>query len=442
MRRIATGGGGQARVEPSWVRLPRWPRSCSRPAAARSSTCPTHCAAYSGRVDLAPLDVVVTLDTSSSTDQETSDGQRKIDVPRAALADCATSTRPPSARAHPPGHEAIVLLATDGFLTACDAVTPPRAPRPIEGIPAVAAAAAGAEASVPTFVLGAFAAIEVQTARQQLSFVARAGGSAGAQVLETDGDLTGRFLSFAPRLAPGSRRAPPSWSTVAATQSRRRERVDTRCAARATWRRSVAACAPAVTSPPAAPVVRRLRQHEVRTSRGQRRDRTHHRDGFPPLPLLCLANTRAPGPRAEILDRARVHREPPLMPSWAEIQEYARSKYILQHDEENWFSLIFEYDSGRTHRINVRKYAAFDEEWIEFLAMVCKGNEMPPKVALRKNHDLVIGALALDKDDDYVLVHNAPLATLDLPEFERPLHVIARTADSLEKDYSEGHDDF
>jgi hypothetical protein len=130
------------------------------------------------------------------------------------------------------------------------------------------------------------------------------------------------------------------------------------------------------------------------------------------------------------------------MPSWSEIQEYARSKYILQNDEESWFALVFEYDSGRTQKIRVGKFTAFDEEWIEFRSIVCKGDEMSPKVALRKNADFVIGALALDSDDDYVFLHSAPLATLDLPEFERPLHVIARTADSLEKDYSEGKDDW
>jgi hypothetical protein len=130
------------------------------------------------------------------------------------------------------------------------------------------------------------------------------------------------------------------------------------------------------------------------------------------------------------------------MPSWAEIQEYARSKYILQNDEDTWFALVFSYDNGRTQKIRVGTFTAFDEPWIEFRSVVCKGAEMPAKVALRKNADFVIGSLALDGDDDYVMVHNAPLATLDPEEFDRPLRVIARTADSLEKDYSEGNDDW
>lgn len=130
------------------------------------------------------------------------------------------------------------------------------------------------------------------------------------------------------------------------------------------------------------------------------------------------------------------------MPSWTEIQEHARSKYTLDNDEDDWFALVFSYDSGRTQKIRVSRFTAFDEEWIEFRSVVCKGDEMPPKVALRKNADFVVGSLALDGDGDYVFLHNACLATLDLPEFERPLHVIASTADKLETDYSEGNDDW
>ncbi|MCB9558298.1 MAG: hypothetical protein H6707_19430 [Deltaproteobacteria bacterium] len=130
------------------------------------------------------------------------------------------------------------------------------------------------------------------------------------------------------------------------------------------------------------------------------------------------------------------------MPSWNEIQQYARSKYKLSYDEENRFALVFGLDGDRSQQIWVSKFEAFDEEWIEFRSVVCKGAEMPGKVALRKNANLVIGALALDSDDDYVLLHNAPLGTMDMVEFERPLHVLAKCADDLEKDYSEGSDDW
>ncbi|MCB9780310.1 MAG: hypothetical protein H6742_17225 [Alphaproteobacteria bacterium] len=124
------------------------------------------------------------------------------------------------------------------------------------------------------------------------------------------------------------------------------------------------------------------------------------------------------------------------MPSWEEIQQYARSNYKLAEDEENWFSLVFGYDSGRSQKIWVRKFEAMDGEWLEFRSVVCKLDEMTPIVALRKNRQFVVGSLGLDKDDDYVFIHNAPLDSMDLDEFERPLHVVAHTADQLESQYA------
>jgi len=130
------------------------------------------------------------------------------------------------------------------------------------------------------------------------------------------------------------------------------------------------------------------------------------------------------------------------MPSWTDIQQYARSKYTLAEDNEDIFSLVFRLPSERTQKIWVHKFEAFEEDWIEFRSVVCKFDELSPKIALRKNSSLVIGSLALDGDGDYVLLHNAPLATMDMDEFERPLHIIAHTADDLEKDYSEGDDEW
>ena len=47
------------------------------------------------------------------------------------------------------------------------------------------------------------------------------------------------------------------------------------------------------------------------------------------------------------------------MPSWTEIQEFARSKYVLSRDEVDWFSLTFGFDDGRSQLIRIRCFNAF-----------------------------------------------------------------------------------
>ena len=51
------------------------------------------------------------------------------------------------------------------------------------------------------------------------------------------------------------------------------------------------------------------------------------------------------------------------------------------------------------------------------------------------DHEVVDGGLALDKDV-YVFRYSCQMATMDMDEFEVPLHVVASTADRLEQEFS------
>ena len=128
------------------------------------------------------------------------------------------------------------------------------------------------------------------------------------------------------------------------------------------------------------------------------------------------------------------------MTSWGNLQEYARSVYDLTEDEEDHFSLKFEYDT-RSQNILVRTFVGFDQEFIEFRTTVCKEADLDPMVALKINAELPIGALALD-DNLYVLVYKFPLTNLDIEEFELPLNALATTGDSLEELYSSKEDTY
>ncbi len=129
------------------------------------------------------------------------------------------------------------------------------------------------------------------------------------------------------------------------------------------------------------------------------------------------------------------------MTTWQDLQNYARENYSLTADEDAHFLLTFALDDDRSHPIQVRKFKAFDRTWIEFRSPVCRSDEMTPLAALRRNNEFVVGALVLD-EDMYYLVHNAALATLDMTEFELPLHVVSQSADRLESEHALDPDRF
>jgi hypothetical protein len=124
------------------------------------------------------------------------------------------------------------------------------------------------------------------------------------------------------------------------------------------------------------------------------------------------------------------------MPSWADIQEYARENYELSHDGDDSFSVRFELEGERSQEIAVRYFTAVDCEWLEFRTYVCKEAELDHREALRKNADLPLGALALDAKGEYFVSYSAQLATMDPEEFDVPLNLLVLFADALEEDHA------
>ena len=122
------------------------------------------------------------------------------------------------------------------------------------------------------------------------------------------------------------------------------------------------------------------------------------------------------------------------MPSWGEIQEYARAHYNLSNDEADSFSIVFELEGGRTQLIGARHFTAADAEWLEFRTYVCKEADLNHRDALRKNAEMPVGALALDENGDYFVTYAAQLATMDPEEFDVPINLLVLFADALEED--------
>jgi hypothetical protein len=92
-----------------------------------------------------------------------------------------------------PGHKAIVILATDGLPTTCD---PAIVKKDLHsGIPSlVAAASAGLDAGVQTFLIGVLSPDEKVAAQANLDAIAMAGGSKSALVITTSEMVSQRLL--------------------------------------------------------------------------------------------------------------------------------------------------------------------------------------------------------------------------------------------------------
>ena len=122
------------------------------------------------------------------------------------------------------------------------------------------------------------------------------------------------------------------------------------------------------------------------------------------------------------------------MATWDEIREYMRARYRLLEDDEEHVSLLFGFDDNRRHSITITQFDAMDRQWVLFEARVCRRELMKPEKALELNGKSVVGYLALDRDDFYVMRHTALLSTLDPDELVVPMHVLVKVADKLEEE--------
>ncbi|MBP7930781.1 MAG: hypothetical protein KA110_12560 [Acidimicrobiia bacterium] len=127
------------------------------------------------------------------------------------------------------------------------------------------------------------------------------------------------------------------------------------------------------------------------------------------------------------------------MPSWEDLASFVRNNFGVAVDQEDNLGLVFKFDDDRTQYVGITRFEAFDGDWFELKSTVCPAAEMSHTEALRKNASFALGALAL-VGEEIVLMCNGPLATLDIEDFKRSLHVLAGTADQLEKEFASESD--
>lgn len=129
------------------------------------------------------------------------------------------------------------------------------------------------------------------------------------------------------------------------------------------------------------------------------------------------------------------------MATFEEMRQYAREKYQISDEDEAGFSLLFEYENGRSQLICCFCFEALEREFIEFRTRVCTLRELDPQQALKLNAGFTLGALTVE-DGYYYLIANLMVKDMDPDEFDLPVNILAVIADELEATYSNESDQF
>ena len=126
--------------------------------------------------------------------------------------------------------------------------------------------------------------------------------------------------------------------------------------------------------------------------------------------------------------------------SWSNIQKHMRETYKLADDTPDMMSMVWTYDDGRSQKIVVRRYKAFERDMLEFKSPFARKGEIEPEVLLSDNSRLPLATIALS-GEVYLVVYNSLVDGLSMGDFDFILSRVADVADTLEEKYA-SHDDF
>jgi hypothetical protein len=129
------------------------------------------------------------------------------------------------------------------------------------------------------------------------------------------------------------------------------------------------------------------------------------------------------------------------MNSWESLRTHIKSNYVVTDDKSDMLALVFDLEEGRRQAVFVRKLMLGDAEWAEIATPVCVESDITPRDLLERNAEFVVGGLALLRSGTVVYRHSLPLKDLDVDEFEVPFHLITKSGDKLEEEFT-GADNF
>jgi len=127
------------------------------------------------------------------------------------------------------------------------------------------------------------------------------------------------------------------------------------------------------------------------------------------------------------------------MPSWEEIQSFAREHFKLTEDEGGYFATEIKFQDNRKQRVSVTYFEIDRVGYVQIRSRVCREEELDHQWALEQNADLVIGAYALEQGT-YFVSRTVASYSLFLDEFECMVLNIAAYADDVEAARTAGLD--
>lgn len=124
------------------------------------------------------------------------------------------------------------------------------------------------------------------------------------------------------------------------------------------------------------------------------------------------------------------------MATWSDLMTYIRSNYKINEEDNGYCRLLFNVGDGRSQFVLLfhQRLSGGLEDWVEIQSPVGNATDLPLLDVLKDVGRMVVGGLSVEGDLALVK-HSVPMANLDVNEFERPMQLLLRSADDLEKKY-------
>ena len=99
--------------------------------------------------------------------------------------------------------------------------------------------------------------------------------------------------------------------------------------------------------------------------------------------------------------------------------------------------MIWAYEDGRSQKVILRRYTAFDREMLEIKSPFASQQAIQPELLMRKNSELPLATTALS-GDVYLVVYNLLIGSIKEEDLELVVGRVAAIADALEAEHGSG----